>query len=379
MYAIEFFHGMVFYAPIATLYRQAHSVSVFQITLIESISMALCVLLEMPWGIVADKIGYRRTMVICCGLDLVSKLIFWQADSFSDFLFERIILSIVITGVSGVDSAIVYLSCEKGKSQHTFGILNSMSSLGLIVSSTLFSLLIKENYKTAALFTVFSYGTAFMLSFFLSEVRQNRSLAPVFFNLKPTVLAIFKDKKLLPFLLAVGLFEQTHQTVTVFLSQLRYERAGMNSAAIGTVYTIMTVLAIIGTFSARVTKRTGECKAFMLFCIPGAVCCALLAAVDSAVLSVMSILVLRVSHSFFAPLQAEIQNRFVKTNNRATELSVNAMFTDCVGIVVNLIFGALSKSSLSITFLFGAIICTFSCHILFRITKSGRQNKARVV
>lgn len=86
-------------------------------------------------------------MVICCGLDLVSKLIFWQADSFSDFLFERIILSIVITGVSGVDSAIVYLSCEKGKSRHTFGILNSMSSLGLIVSSTLFSLLIKENYK----------------------------------------------------------------------------------------------------------------------------------------------------------------------------------------------------------------------------------------
>lgn len=48
MYAIEFFHGMVFYAPIATLYRQAHGVSVFQITLIESISMALCVLLEMP-------------------------------------------------------------------------------------------------------------------------------------------------------------------------------------------------------------------------------------------------------------------------------------------------------------------------------------------
>ena len=68
MYAIALLQGMVFYGPIATLYRQAAGVSVFQITLIESISLALALALEVPWGILADRIGYRRSMIVCCGL-----------------------------------------------------------------------------------------------------------------------------------------------------------------------------------------------------------------------------------------------------------------------------------------------------------------------
>lgn len=56
LYAISFLQGLVFYGPVATLYRQAAGVSVFQITVIESISLALCIALEMPWGLVADRI-----------------------------------------------------------------------------------------------------------------------------------------------------------------------------------------------------------------------------------------------------------------------------------------------------------------------------------
>ena len=58
---------MIFYGPVATLYRQVHGVSIFQITLIESISLILCILLELPWGIVADKIGYRKPLFFAVG------------------------------------------------------------------------------------------------------------------------------------------------------------------------------------------------------------------------------------------------------------------------------------------------------------------------
>ena len=76
MYAIVFLQGMVFYGPIATLYRQVNGISVFQITIIESISYILCILFEIPWGIIADKIGYKKTMCFCCILYFVSKLVF---------------------------------------------------------------------------------------------------------------------------------------------------------------------------------------------------------------------------------------------------------------------------------------------------------------
>ncbi len=90
MCAISLLQGMVFYAPIATLYRQAAGISIFQITIIESISMVLSMVLEVPWGIAADKIGYKKTLLICCGVYVVSKLVFWRADGFGMFLVERI-------------------------------------------------------------------------------------------------------------------------------------------------------------------------------------------------------------------------------------------------------------------------------------------------
>ena len=82
MYALALLQGMVFYGPIATLYRQAQGVTVFEITVIESISLALGILLEIPWGMIADKIGYRKTMIFCSSLYFISKIVFWQATGF---------------------------------------------------------------------------------------------------------------------------------------------------------------------------------------------------------------------------------------------------------------------------------------------------------
>ena len=48
LYGISLLQGMVFYGPISTLYRQAQGVGIFEILLIESISYALCIVLEVP-------------------------------------------------------------------------------------------------------------------------------------------------------------------------------------------------------------------------------------------------------------------------------------------------------------------------------------------
>ena len=149
MYAIALLQGMVFYSPIATLYRQAKGVSVLQITIIESVSLALCLLLEFPWGILADKIGYKRTILLCNILYFLSKIVFWKASGFPAFLLERIIISIVIAGLSGVDTALLYLSCKgqeghslypsvQEKSQHVFGIYNSLQTAGLFIAALVF-------------------------------------------------------------------------------------------------------------------------------------------------------------------------------------------------------------------------------------------------
>ncbi len=249
MYAIGLLQGMVFYGPVATLYRQTQGVSVFQITLIESIFLVICLALEIPWGVVADRIGYKRTMVFCCALYLVSKLIFWQATGFGWFLLERILLGVVYAGLSGVDTSIIYLSCAKGESQRAFGIYNSLQTLGLLIAAAVFSAFIGDDYRLAGALTVISYGAAAALSLLLTEVREGEKMP---FNPAGFMTALsltLRDRRLLLFLAGVALFNEAHQTITVFLNQLQYVRCGLSSSAIGYIYIAVTVAGLIGAAS----------------------------------------------------------------------------------------------------------------------------------
>lgn len=365
MYAIALLQGMVFYGPVATLYRQAHGISIFQITLIESISLILGIALEIPWGVIADRIGYRRTMVFCCGLYAVSKIIFWQATGFSGFLLERIMLSIIIAGLSGVDSSILYLSCNPENSRRGFGIYNALQMAGLLAAAAVFSLFIGENYELAGFLTVISYGAAALLSLGLTEVLPDKkkiSDSPRYFGdiLKNTLT----NRYLLMFLLACAFLSETHQTITVFLNQLQYEKCGLSAAAIGGIYIFITLAGMIGAFSDKLTKSLHIRMSAILFYGVAILSCIILAATNKAIPSIAGILALRMAHSLFQPLQSEFQNRQVATAHRATELSIQAMIINSAAIATNLLFGKLAELSLPASFLFGAGICAAGIFLL---------------
>ena len=284
LYGISLLQGMVFYGPISTLYRQVQGVSIFQILLIESISYALCIVLEVPWGVVADRIGYKRTMRICCWLYFLSKIVFWQSTDFAGFLAERVLLSVVITGLSGVDTSILYLCAGPQESQHVFGVYNSLGEAGLLGAAAVFTLFVGDDYRLAALLTVFSYGAAALLSLGLTEVRPAPAERAAREPFRATLRASLAAPGLAALLVASGLLTEVHQTVTVFLNQLQYERCGMTSTAIGAVYIVTSLLGLCGAFSARFTGAAGPRRAVRLLCLAPALGCLVLRATDRAAL-----------------------------------------------------------------------------------------------
>lgn len=360
MYAIALLQGMVFYGPIATLYRQARGITVFDITFIESISYLLCIILEIPWGIIADKIGYKKTMVFCSGLYFVSKLIFWRADSFGWFLLERVLLSVVCAGISGVDISILYLSAKKDESQKIFGIYNGLGTAGLLCGALTFAVLIKDNYNLAALLTVLSYGLAMILSLFLTEVKKSERSVLAFSEFNHLLKQSIKNKWALIFLLMVAIVTQTHQTVTVFLNQIQYEKCGMSSSFIGYVYIVVVVGGILGVFSHRLTKKIGINQTGLVLIAIIMIACLILSLTDSSVLSVISILLIQIGHGLFAPYQTELQNQQITSSNRATVLSINAMIIDAICAFMSIIFGFWASIDLALAFGFGAMAMLIS-------------------
>ena len=374
MYAIALLQGMVFYGPVATLYRQAQGISVLQITVIESISLILCFILEFPWGIIADKIGYKRTILFCSVLYFISKVVFWRASGFPGFLLERVMLSVVIAGLSGVDTAYLYLSCNKEESQRVFGIYNSLGMAGLLFASFLFSVFVGDNYRLAGFLTAISYGAAALLAFGLTEVKKEKEEASDIQSILLPLKQIITNKSLVLFLTGIALLNETHQTVTVFLNQLQYERCGLGNVTMGYIYILVTIAGLSGAWSFKLTEKLGDFGSAAFFYIIAIAACMVLAFTDNAWLSVLGILTLRISFSFFQPLQTKLQNEQIVVGNRATVLSINAVVIDSVGAGTNIAFGMLAEKGIFHAFLLGAGLCVLGGFFVLRqIKKSGSR------
>ena len=357
MFAISFLHGMVFYGPIATLYRQAAGVSVLQITLIESLSLALCIGLEMPWGMVADRIGYRKTLIVCSGIYFLSKIVFWRADSFFDFLLERILLSVVLAGFSGCDVSLLYLSCKEEESQKVFGIYQFFGMAGLLGASLLYSVSIGENYRLAGFLTMVSYGAAAVLAFGIREVKpaelgrgNNQNFIRVF-------LATVGDRRFLLAVIGMGLLAETNQTITVFLNQIQYVKAGIDVKTMGLIYILVTLCGMAGMWSHWFTKKMGGISFSLTMFLGGGISCVVLAVTSQAVVSVAAIVMLRLCASLFAPFSTQLQNRRIKTEDRATALSIYAVLLEGTGVVTNVIIGQAAQENISWAMGCGAILC----------------------
>lgn len=358
MYSINFLQGMVFYASIATLYRQAGGISVFQITLIESVSLLLSLAFEIPWGVLADRIGYRRTVIVCNALYFVSKIIFWKARGFGGFLLERVLLAVIVSGLSGVDTSILYLSCREDESQRVFGIYQGLGTAGLLSAAAVYSLFIGEDYRAAGFLTVVTYGVAALLSLGIKEVRPSERGGRTSLGHSLAVLRETISNRSLLFLIAgTALLHEVNQTITVFLNQLQYTRSGMPVRLISGAYILMMLCGLLSVLSAPLTKRLRP-KFFggALFALCGLACLAL-AFTENPLLSVFGILLIRVCYSLMSPLGTRLQNEAVTTPDRATALSMGALIADVLAVFTNLVFGKLAEADLSGAMCFGAFLC----------------------
>lgn len=205
-----------------------------------------------------------------------------------------------------------------------------------------------------------SYGIAAFLSLWLIEVNPKESRQIYVKQFKAILFKTLHNKNLVLFLIAVALLSETHQTITVFLNQLQYEKCGLSSSSIGYIYIVATLIGICGVYSAKLTRKIGIKATGIFFGCIFTIGCILLSLANSAPLSICKILLLRISDSLFQPFQTEIQNQQVHTIYRATALSIHTMMIDSIAVGTNLVFVSLDELDLTMAFLFGAIICMIS-------------------
>ena len=358
MLVMSLLQGMVFYAPIATLYRRAAGLTVFEITLIESICMLISMGLEVPWGVAAERLGYRRTMILCCMVYFVSKLVFWRAETFAGFLAERLLLAVVLAGMSGVDESILYASCGEGGAHRAFGWYSALGTAGMLLAAALYTLVIGPDYRRAALWTAAAYGAAALLSLGLEEVRRpaGREVRP-FRDFRACLGQVWHTRGLLLLALAGAVMGESIHTITVFLSQLQYARCGWGDAMMGVAYTLCTAIGLCGAASAWCARRLGRRRMGLVLTGASAALCLVLAGTESGGLSLGCIAALCLASALYAPLSSAMQNSLITLESRATALSVSALVGDSAAALMNVVLGRAADASLPLALWVGAGAC----------------------
>lgn len=368
MYAISFCQSMVFYASIATLYRQARGLSLAEFALIEGFSYIFQLAFEIPFGMIADRIGYRKTLILSNGLNLIGRLIFWQAYGFGSFLLERLFFSMALAGLSGVDSSILYLSCKKEHSQRVFSYYSAAGTAGMLLSCLIFTLFLSQNYAAAAFATVISYSIVFVLSFFVQDVQNESSEPnrPQFHRLLNVFRISLRDRRFLCFILGDAMVAYSAWAVSVMLNQGKYISLGLTEQHIGSIELLFSIFALLGTLSAILTQKMGL-KRFMVTTIGIiAVSTFTMGLTGNILTAILSCAAVEISYSLIQPLVSDLYSKRVSVSDRATQLSVYAMLTEGFTFLLSFLMSLITARStigayLLCTLLAGTGIILFLC------------------
>ncbi len=97
-----------FMLPVIVLFWKENSLDLLDIYLLQGIFALAMVLLEVPTGMVADRLGKRASLVASTALMCAGFLIYTAGSSFGIFLAAELVLAVGGSLLSGADSALLY-------------------------------------------------------------------------------------------------------------------------------------------------------------------------------------------------------------------------------------------------------------------------------
>lgn len=149
-----FLNGLVFFAPVALLVRTQAGVSEHIFFLLQALLSGVIFLGEIPTGLITDKIGYRKSLILAQILLLTARSLLLGAFlSHSVWLFvaEAVVEGIAACFTSGTGSAYLYnLYGEEGylaKTTHA----GNFGTAGFIISTVAYAGIYKVSGITGLL------------------------------------------------------------------------------------------------------------------------------------------------------------------------------------------------------------------------------------
>lgn len=352
-----FFSTLYFYIPVGTLYLRSKNLSYVQINSLWGIIVFTMFLAEVPTGMLADRIGYKRAVNAALALQLVGEVIYVFARGYPGFVLASVAGGLGFAFASGCVDALAYDTLESAGREsmmtEAMGYVEAAQRLANLIAFSIGGLLIRtlteERFVLAIILTACSVGIGLLVSLTLKEPasparEEARTRGP--WRLLTEGLKLLRGNRVFRTLVVLALITIPFRDYLGSLYQPRFVDVGVPSVWLGLALSIASGLSIAGARCAHVLeRRLGRGRGLLVASgLPGLLYLAL-AAVSSPALTVLAFCALYGSTSLRGPILSGQLNLHIDSANRATVLSLVSMLSGIYVALMGPLIGRIADAS----------------------------------
>ena len=378
---IYFFSLLYFYVPIATLYLQDKGLNYTMINSIWAIIVGTMFIAEIPTGIIADRIGRKKAIILALGLQLSGEVIFLFAQSYWLFALCGVIGGLGFAFSSGCIESLVYEDLKRSgrvdQMNRAMGLIHAARQTASLLAFALGGLLLREinpsRFVTAIALTAGCVAIGFLLTFTLKEDHQTLMNSK---DQRENSLKYLKDgwqlirsNKIFQLLIALSIFTVPFRDYLINLYQPRFVDAGLPPVWLGFGLALASGVGILcARYAYLLEKHLGSRMAILISTFLPGLLYFVFAFVSGGWGLVPLFCLLLGVQSLKSPLLSAHLNAHIADENRATVLSLISMGEGAYVMLMGLLISKAADNSLTGAFLLmGVVICLSA--IVFRLRK----------
>jgi MFS family permease len=372
-----FFATLYFYIPVGTLYLQSKNLNYVQINSLWGIIVGTMFLTEVPAGIIADRLGRKRSINVALALQVLGEVVYIFADGYWPFALAAMIGGLGFAFGSGSLEALVYDSLKttgrEGEMTKAMGFISSAQRLANLLAFSVGGFLVvnltQERFVLAIAITACAVAIGFLVTLTLREPQIEVEQTGGDSSLKLLVDGVktLQSNKQFRRLVLLALATIPFSNYLSSLYQPRFVNVGVPPIWLGLGLALASGISIVvARYAYWLESRLGTNASLLLAAgLPG-VLYLVMAVVLHPALSVLAFCTLYGSISLKGPIFSGHLNRHIESKNRATVLSLISMFSGIYEALMGLLIGRIGDFSLTYAFAFmGAIVLVGS--LLFRV------------
>lgn len=365
---ISFCQHFHLYVHAYALLLLGRGLSLVQISLIESILIGTIFLMEVPTGMLADRVGRKWSIFCSTALLMSAEFIFIFARDYEWYVLVAFLAGAGYAFASGAIEALVYDSLppenREEAMKRAMGRVNSYGMIAFVIAPIVGGLIIGdarvENFIPAIALTVVALFVGLLVCLTLREPlaeasEKSESSAAL---LRAGLSLLYRNQRLRRLVLLVVFTLPFTDALAVTLAPPYLVRNDVSPFAIAAILSAGSLLAAFTQrYAYKAEAWLGRDRAIALLTLLPGLLYWMLAAVAGPIATASIVIIMYGFSNMKGPLFSAYQNALIESKNRATALSLINMFVSLFVALAAPVYAALAEESLSMAFVvMGAVI-----------------------